>query len=131
MRSVLTPKDLAMGKPIPPAWYPLEITKFSEEVTKGTDAKPSDGSMNAIFEFTLVDGPEGVKGRMLRRYFNEKALGFGNSLWATLFPESYDKDKGGELTSAMFESTVGKKLMGYVKMDGKYPTIEDYRKMPG
>jgi hypothetical protein len=124
--AILTPQDLSAGKPIEAAWYPLEITNYKEEVTKGKPDKPSDGSTNAIFEFTIIDGPEGVKGRKINRYFNEKALGFGNELWATLFPNAYDKDKGGNLTSEMFQSAKGTKLKGYVKMDGKFPTIESY-----
>lgn len=129
MRSVLSPSDLNKMKPVTPGWYPLEVISFKEEVTKGTTDKPSDGSMNAIFEFKAIDGPDNVKDRVFKRYFNEKALAFGNSLWATMFPGAYDKDKGGELTTAMFETMVGKKCQGYVKMDGKFPTIEDYRPM--
>lgn len=127
MRSVLTPKDLAMNKPVTPGWYPFEITKVSEEVTKGTADKPSDGSMNVIYEFTAIDGPDNVKGRSFRKYFNEKALGFGERLWLVLFPETFKKDVGGELNSEMFASTVGKQVKGYLKQDGKYANLEDFQ----
>lgn len=129
MRSVLTPKDLTMGQPIQAGWYPLLISSVKEEVTKGNEKNPSDGSMNCIYEFTIDDGPEGVKGRKIKRFYNEKALGFGDSLWAVLFPGTYVKGKGGELNSDMFKSTEGSKVMGYVKMNGKYPDIEDFRPM--
>ncbi len=124
--AILTPKDLAIGRPVTPGWYPLEIKSYTEEVTKGKPEKPSDGSVNAIFEFECLDGDETVKGRKFKRYFNEKALGFGKSLWVVLFPD-FDKEKGGGLNSEMFRSTVGRKLRGYIKMDGTYPTIEDYQ----
>jgi hypothetical protein len=131
INAILTPKDLAAGKPIEAGWYPLEITKYWEEKTKdkvegGRVVKQSDGSTNAIFEMTILDGPEGVKGRKLNRYFNEKALGFGNDLWAVLFPGAWDKEKGGTLNDEMFRSAVGTKLKGYVKMDGKFPNIDGY-----
>ena len=130
INAILTPEDLAKDKPVEPGWYPIEITKYSEEVTKDKPERKSDGSINAVFEMTVLDGPLGTKGRKLNRYFNEKALGFGKALWAVLFPE-FDKDKGmpagKALTSEMFRSSVGRKLEGYLKMDGKYPSIEDYR----
>ena len=123
----VTPEDLLRQKPVDPGWYPLECTSVTFEVTKGNDAKPSDGSMNAIIVFKALDGPPNVKGRTFKRYFNEKAMFFGNALWATAFPGSYDKEKGGKMTTDMLKSLEGIKLSGYVKMDGKYPTIEDYR----
>lgn len=125
----LKPEDLTAGKPVVPGWNQLEIVKYSEEKTKDKPNKPSDGSVNAIFEFKIIAGPAENMGRVIRRYFNEKALGFGDSLWATLFPESYVKGKGGNINGEMFLSSVGKKLEGYVKMgdDGKFPDISDYR----
>lgn len=127
MRAVLTPDDLKKGEPAAPGWYPAEITNFEEAVTKGTADKPGDGSLNAIFVFKILDGDDSVKGREFKRYFNEKALGFGKNLWVVLF--NFDKVKGGELTSEMFRSSVGAKLMVYVARDKKtgYDTIEDYR----
>lgn len=127
MRSVVTPQDLAKGKPVPAGWYPLEITNVEIKPSKGTVEKPSDGSENAVYEFTATDGPDEVKGRKITRYYNEKALGFGDALWSVLFPDSYKRGVGGELNTQMFLSTKGRKLMGYVKMDGKWPTIEDFK----
>lgn len=125
MRAILTPEDLRKGEAVSPGWYPAVISKYEETVTKGSAEKPSDGSLNAIFYFTVLDGE--AKGKELRKYFNEKALGFGKNLWNVIF--SFDKVKGGELTSEMFNSAVGKKLMVYIKRDagGKYDNIEDFR----
>ena len=127
MRAVLTPDDLKKGEPAQPGWYPAEIINYEEAVTKGTADKPSDGSINAIFTFKILDGDASVKGREFKRFFNEKVLSFGKNLWNVLF--QFDKVKGGELTSEMFRSSVGKKLMVYVAKDKKtgYDTIEDYR----
>lgn len=131
MRAALTPDDLKMGDPlpaIPPGWYPAEIVKYDEAVTKGTDTKPSDGSMNSIFYFKLLDGPG--KDRELRRYFNEKVLGFGKSLYATLgFPKN--ASGGYDVSSELFAKTVGSKMLVYVKLDPKtkYDSIEDFKPM--
>lgn len=124
MRAILTPEDLKKGEAVPPGWYPAEIVKYNEEVTKGSTEKPSDGSMNAIFFFKILDGPNA--GKELRRYFNEKALGFGKNLWNLLF--QFDKIKGGELTSEMFASSVGKKMLVYIKKNKEgYDSVEDWR----
>ena len=123
MRVILTPDDARKNEPIPPGWYPAEITNYEEAIVKGTPDKPSDGSTNAIFYFTLLDGIG--KGKTIRRFFNEKALNFGKNLWKLFF--GYDAAKGGELTSEMFQSLVGKKLLVYVKRDGQWDSIEDYR----
>lgn len=125
INAFLKPEDLADRTSITPGWYPAEIIKYEETVTKGTPEKPSDGSNNAVFHFRLIDGP--FKGRELRRYFNEKYLGMGKNLWAVLF--GLDKAKGGNLSSEMFESSVGKQLKVYVKKDdrGKYDSIEDFQ----
>src|SRR5689334_22871852 len=94
INSILTPEDLAKNDSTPPGWYPAEIIAYDEAVTKGSDDKPSDGNMNAIFTIKLLDGP--TKGREFKRYFNEKALGFGKNLWAIIIP-NFDKKKGGNL----------------------------------
>ena len=131
MRAILTPEDLKMGdprNPIPPGWYPAEITKYNEVITKGTTEKPSDGSTNSVFHFTILDGPE--KGRELRRYYNEKVLGFGKSLYATLgFPKN--SVGGYDVYTELFQKTVGHKLMIYVMLDKKtgYDAVEDYKPM--
>lgn len=125
--SIVTPDDLLKTEGIPPGWYPVEVIKYEEAVTKGSDAKPSDGSMNAIFTFKILDGPGA--GREMKKYFNEKTLHWGKNLWAVLFPGAFDKKKGGNLTSEMFNSTVGTKLKVYIKKDkeGKYDQVEDYQ----
>lgn len=131
MRAALTPDDLKMGDPTPPiqpGWYPAEIIKYDEAVTKGSEEKPSDGSTNCIFYFKLLDGPG--KGRELRRYINEKVLGFGKSLYATLgFPKN--ASGGYDVDSDLFRRTVGSKLMVYIIRDkgSKYDSIEDYKPM--
>lgn len=126
INSIINPDDLLKTEGIPPGWYPAEVIKYEEAVTKGSDEKPSDGSTNAIFTFKLLDGPG--KGREFKRYFNEKSLHWGKNLWATLFSQAFDKKKGGNLSTQMFESSVGSKLKVYVKKDkaGKYDEISDY-----
>lgn len=126
INSILTPEDLAKNDTTPPGWYPAEIVSYDEAVTKGSEEKPSDGSMNAIFTFKLLDGP--TKGREFKRYFNEKVLGFGKALWPVIIP-GFDKKKGGNLTSEAFRASVGKKVKVYVTKDKKsgYDTIEDYQ----
>ena len=130
INSILTPEDLSRGDAVPPGWYPAEIISYDEAVTKGSDEKPSDGSMNAIFVIKLLEGDtKGAgKGKEFKRYFNEKALGFGKNLWAIVIP-GFDPKKGGNLSTEAFRATVGKKLMVYVSRDkgGKFDNIEDYR----
>ena len=106
MRAILTPDDLRRGDLVEVGWHPAEIVEYKEE-----DAD-TDGSTNCIFVFKILDGPG--KGVSPRRLFNEKALGFGKTLWKTLnFP--YDPTKGYELSTQLFEQTVGHKLKIYIK----------------
>jgi hypothetical protein len=106
MRAVLTPDDLKRGDLAEVGWHPVEITDYKE---KEAD---TDQSTNCIFSFKIIDGPS--KGTPCQRLFNEKALGFGKDLWKTLaFP--YDAVKGYELSTQLFEQTVGHKLMVYIK----------------
>ena len=126
INEVLTPTDLMFDKPVEPGWYTAEITKFEEKVTKDKPDKPSDGSVNAVFTIKVIEGPEHLLGRTFDSYFNEKFLKFGKNLWATIIP-GFGKDKGGSVSTAAFEASVGKQLQVYIKMDGKYPRIEDYR----
>lgn len=131
MKVILSPDDLKKGDLIPPTWYPAEIVKYSEEVTKGSTQKPSDGSMNAIFFFKILDGPH--KGIELKRYFNEKALGFGKNLWKALeFP--FDKEKGYDIDSDLLNQTVGSKVKIYVARgkgdNGKeFNEVSDFMKL--
>lgn len=123
---VLSPTDLMFDKPVEPGWYLFEIDSFDTKVTKDKPEKKSDGSVNAVFTFKCIDGPEHLKGRTFDQYFNEKFMKFGKNLWAIIVP-GFDRVKGGQLSKEAFEASVGKKLKCYVKMDGKYPKIEDYQ----
>jgi hypothetical protein len=106
MRAILTPDDLKRGDLVETTWHPAEIVEYKE---KEAD---TDGSTNCMFYFKIIDGPG--KGVICQKLFNEKALGFGKALWKTLnFP--YDSVKGYELSTQLFEQTVGHKLMIYVK----------------
>jgi hypothetical protein len=106
MRQILTPDDLKRGDLIEPGWHPAEIVEYKEEPAD------TDGSTNCYFIFKIIDGP--YKGVAPRKLFNEKALGFGKSLWKTLnFP--FDPVKGYELSTQLFEQTVGEKMLIYIK----------------
>lgn len=106
MRAILTPDDLRRGDLAEVAWHPAEIISYEEK------AADTDGSTNCIFLFKILDGPS--KGIMPRRLFNEKALGFGKNLWKALkFP--YDPVKGYELSTQLFEQTIGSQLKIYIK----------------
>lgn len=106
MRAILSPDDLKRGDLVETAWHPMEIVDYTE---KPAD---TDQSTNCIFFFKIIDGAG--KGVVCQKLFNEKALGFGKSLWKTLnFP--YDPVKGYELTTDLFKQAIGHKLMGYTK----------------
>lgn len=106
MRQILTPDDLKKGDLAEVGWHPLEIVDYKEEEAD------TDGSTNCIFIFKITDGPN--KGITPRKLFNEKALGFGKSLYKALnFP--YDPEKGYELSTELFRQTIGHKIKGYVK----------------
>lgn len=130
MRAILSPDDLKLAdkEPIPPGWYPAEIVKYDEAITKDTDEKKSDGSTNAIFYFKLLEGPPQAKGRELRRYFNEKVLGFGKNLYATLgFPKN--ATGGYDVSTELFQKTVGSKMQVYIIRDKKtgFDSVEDFK----
>lgn len=126
MRSILGPDDLKRGELIPPGWYPVEIIEYKEE-----DAK-TDGSCNSIFYFKVIDGPQ--KGAQLKRLFNEKALGFGKNMYAALkFPLV---NGGYELSTELFNQTVGHKLQVYVKrgksnQGNEFNDVSDFRPIEG
>ncbi len=106
MRAILTPDDLKKGDLAETTWHPAEIVEYKEKEAE------TDGSTNCLFTFKIIDGPN--KGVSATKLFNEKALGFGKSLWKTLnFP--YDAVKGYELSTQLFEQAVGHKLMIYIK----------------
>jgi hypothetical protein len=123
MRAVLTPDDLKRGDLAGTGWHPMEILEYEEKPAE------TDGSTNCLFMFKILDGPS--KGIVARKLFNEKALGFGKSLWATLIGPA-DSAKGYELTTEMFQSFVGKKLMGYIKIGksnkgNEFNDLSDFR----
>jgi hypothetical protein len=106
MRAILTPDDLKKGDLVEPGWQPLEVVDYSEKEAE------TDGSTNCIFKFKIFDGPH--KGVTPSKLFNEKALGFGKSLWKALgLP--FDAEKGYELSSELFKAQIGKKVKGYIK----------------
>jgi hypothetical protein len=106
MRAVLTPDDLKKGDLAEVGWHPAEIVDYTES------AAETDGSTNCTFHFKILDGPN--KGISPRRLFNEKALGFGKTLWKTL-ELPFDSVKGYELSSELFKQTIGHKLKVYIK----------------
>ena len=110
MRAILTPDDLKKGDLVPTGWYPLEIAEYDESAASD-DAK-NPGSTNCNFYFRIIDGE--YKGVTCKKLFNETALGFGKALWKTL-ALPYDAVKGYELSTQLFEQTVGHKVMGYIK----------------
>ncbi len=125
MRAILTPDDLKRGDLVETGWHPAEITEYKEKEAE------TDQSTNCIFWFKIIDGAG--KGVGCQKLFNEKALGFGKSLWKTLnFP--YDSVKGYELSTQLFEQTVGHKLMIYVKRGksnkgNEFNDIADFKPM--
>jgi len=127
MRVVLTPDDLKKGDLVEPAWYPLELTDYQEEEA-GTDK-----STNSIFYFKIFDGPQ--KGVSPRTQFNEKALGYGKTLWAAF---EIPKDEKGNwvLSTEMFKSLIGKKIKGHIKRgknkdSGKeFNELDDFQPLP-
>lgn len=108
MRAVLTPDDLKKGDLAEVGWHPAEIVDYKEEEAD------TDGSTNCIFNFKIIDGPN--KGTQPRKLFNEKALGFGKSLWAVLFgPPDPVKGYDTQLSTESFKAQIGKKMKIYIK----------------
>jgi hypothetical protein len=108
MRAILSPDDLKKGDLAEVGWHPAEIVDYTE-----TDAE-TDGSTNCNFHFKIIDGPN--KGIQPRRLFNEKALGFGKTLWAVLFgPPDAVKGYDTQLNTESFKAQIGKKLKIYIK----------------
>lgn len=123
MRQFLTPDDLKKGDLVNPGWYPVEIVDYAES------AANTDGSTNCTFYFKVLDGP--FKGVTIKRLFNEKALGFGKALWATLkFP--FDPEKGYDLSTELFKATIGQRLQVYVargksNLGNEFNDVKDFR----
>ncbi len=107
---VVTPEDLSKGDLANPGWHPAEIIKY-EETEASEDAK-NPGSTNCSFYFKILDGPN--KGVECRRLFNETAWGFAKDFFITM---KFPKDEKGnyKISAQLFEQTVGKKLMIYIK----------------
>jgi len=124
MRAILTPEDLKKGDLVEPGWYPLELTDYNEELV-GKSAK-NQGSLNCIFHFKIFDGPN--KGVSPRTQFNETALGYGKVLWAA-FKIPYDKVKGYELSTELFQSLKGKKIKGYIKRGKNADTGKEFNEL--
>lgn len=124
MRVILTPEDLKRADLVPTGWYPAEIANYEE---KPAD---SDKSTNCLFYFKVIDPPE-HRGVMPRTQYNEKAMGFGKNLWATL---GLPKDAAGnyELTTELFRKTIGFKLQVYIQRGvsdkkNEFNEIKDFR----
>ena len=127
MRAILTPDDLKKGELVEVGWHPAEIVKYDEG--EASDDAKNPGSTNCNFYFKILDGPG--KGVETKRLFNETALGFGKNLWKTLgFP--YDPVKGYDLSTQLFEQTIGHKLMVYIKRGksnkgNEFNDIQDFK----
>lgn len=110
MRAVITPDDLKRGDLVAPGWYPGEISNYEEATTKDNKEKgtKSDGSTNCIFEFRADAGP------VLKRYINEKALGFGKDLYAAM---NLPKNEAGgyDVSTELFEKAKGVRIEVYIK----------------
>lgn len=124
-RTIVSPADLSRGDLVEPGWYPVQITDYEEK-------EAPDKSVNGIFTLTLLEDTKGVKaGFKFQRLFNEKALGFGKNLYATLnLPKN--EDGGYALDSDLFKKigASGTKLKIYVQhrkddRPGKNATYND------
>jgi len=128
MRQILTPEDLKKGDLVPPGWYPAEIVDYTEAEAD------TDKSTNCKFIFKVLD-PDQYRGVSPRVQYNEKALGFGKELWATL---ELPKDASGnyELSTELFKKTIGYKLQLYIeraKSDrgNEYNNVKSFRPFAG
>lgn len=110
-RGVMTPDDLRKGDLAPVGWHPVEIIEYKEGEAS-EDAK-NPGSATFTFVFKILDGPG--KGIECRKLYSEVALGFMKDLLITLGVAKKDQTANIELSSELFESFVGKKLMLYNK----------------
>lgn len=123
MRQILSPDDMRRGDVAEVGWHPAQIIGYNEK-----DAD-TDGSTNCIFQFKILDGPS--KGIICQKLFNEKALGFGKNLWKTLnFP--YDPQKGYDLSTDLFNQTVGHQLSIYTRKGksnkgNEFTDVTDFR----
>jgi len=122
--ATMSPEDLKRGSLANVGWHPAEFTKY-EEKPAGTDQ-----STNVILTFTIIDGPN--KGTTANAFFNEKAMGFGKTLWQLW---GFPKDEQGNLrvSDDMIKAKLNSKLKIYIthteKAGKKYNNIEDYMKL--
>jgi hypothetical protein len=127
MRGIVSPADLKRGELVEPGWYPAQIVEYKEEAAK------TDESCNSIFYFKLLAGKS--EGNVVKRLFNEKALGFGKNMYAALsFP--FDPEQGYILTTELFKAQEGKKLMIYIKrgksnLGNEFNDVADFRPFEG
>jgi hypothetical protein len=123
MRQILSPEDLKRGELVEPGWYPVEIVEYKEEEAK------TDGSTNSIFYLKVIDGKN--KGASLMVRFNEKALGFGKQMFASLGVPK-DATGGYELSTELFQQFVGRQLKVYVargksNKGNEFNDVKDYQ----
>lgn len=123
MKAILTPDDLKRGDLAEVGWHPAEINDYKE-----VDAE-TDKSTNCTFFFKIIDGPS--KGIVVKKMFNEKALGFGKNLYAALkFPKT--PEGGYDLSTELFRKTIGAKLKIYIKRGksdkgNEFNDVQDYQ----
>lgn len=116
---ILTPDDLKKGDLVNPGWYRLIISKYEEEIVKGSTAKPSDGSTNAYLFFKIMESKKlntkaEAVGVEIRKMYNEKALGYGKTLWAALeFP--FEEGVGYRISDTLLRQAEGSIVEGYVQ----------------
>ena len=109
---VVTPDDLKRGDLAKVGWHPAEIIEYSEATVTSAEAK-NPGSLNCIFKFKIIDGPS--VGIVAQKLFNETAWGFAKNFFAAMeYPK--DPQSGGyQISSSLFNQSVGHKLMIYIK----------------
>jgi len=104
-RVTFTQEDINRSKLVAPGWYPLKVTKFSEEQA-GTD-----GSALYVYECKITSGP--FKDVPLRYQVSEKAMGMGvDFVEACGFPVQAG-------VPLELEKCVGKDIEGFIQR-GEY-----------
>lgn len=132
MRAIITPDDLKAGELAEVGWHPAEFSNYEE--TEASDDAKNPGSTNCNFYFKLID-PSPNKGLEVKKLINEhpKSLGFNKNLWAT-FNLPYSKEKGYEVSTELFKSKLGFKLMVYIRRGksnkgNEFNDVVDFRPM--
>jgi hypothetical protein len=119
--AVMTADDLKRGSLAKIGWHPCEFVRY-EEKPAGTD-----NSTNVIMTWRILEGPD--KGLEFNQLFNEKAMGFGKTLWALWgFPK--DSEGNQRVSDEMIKSKLNAKVKIYVvhteNKGKKYNNAEDY-----